>query len=98
MSSPERPAPRVEHVELERLAEARVRPGGHLPQAGDPGGNEKRSKWCSSKSSVSYGMHGRGPTSDMSPRRTLMSCGSSSRLVLRSQRADARDASVRSSL
>ena len=31
-------------------------------------------------------MHGRGPTRDMSPRRTLISCGSSSRLVRRRKR------------
>ena len=30
----------------------------------------------------SYGIGGRGPTSDMSPRRTFRNCGSSSRLVL----------------
>src|SRR5712691_7097947 len=34
-------------------------------------------------SSTSYGSGGRGPTSDISPRRTFQSCGSSSRLVLR---------------
>ena len=34
-----------------------------------PCGTRKRSKWCGSKNSVSYGMHGRGPTSDISPRR-----------------------------
>ena len=49
-----------------------------------PAGTRKRSKCCGSEISVSYGMHGRGPTSDMSPLRTLISCGSSSRLVSRS--------------
>ena len=43
-------------------------------------------------------MQGRGPTSDISPRRTLISCGSSSRLVRRSQRPARVIASPRSSL
>ena len=51
-----------------------------------PAGTENRSKWCGANSSVSYGMQGRGPTSDISPRSTLKSCGSSSRLVLRRKR------------
>ena len=46
-----------------------------------PAGTRKRSKCCGAKNSVSYGMQGRGPTTDMSPLRTLISCGSSSRLV-----------------
>ena len=38
---PERPAPRVADVHVERLAERRVRPRGHLPQAGDARGDEE---------------------------------------------------------
>ena len=67
----ERPAAGVGDVEVERLAERRVRAGRHLPEPVMPGGHRNRSKWCGAKNSVSYGRHGRGPTSDMSPRRTL---------------------------
>ena len=63
-----------------------------------PGGDEEALEVLRPNVSVSYGMHGRGPTSDMSPRRTLISCGSSSRLVLRSQRPNGVIASPRSSL
>ncbi len=75
------------HVHVERLAERRVGARGHLPEAGHarPGRGSARSG-AAAKCSISYGRHGRGPTSDMSPRRTLKSCGSSSRLVFRSQR------------
>ena len=44
--------------------------------------------------STSKGSGGRGPTSDMSPRSTFQNCGSSSRLVLRRNRPDGRDARV----
>ena len=63
-----------------------------------PCGTRKRSKWCGSKNSVSYGMHGRGPTSDISPRRTLSSCGSSSRLVFRRKRPNVVTSASRESL
>ena len=70
---PERPAAHVGDVHVERLAVGAVGPCGDLPQTGDALGMPKRSRWWGSKFSVSYGMHGRGPTSDMSPLSTLIS-------------------------
>ena len=95
----ERPAARVGDVHVERLAERRVRACGDLPEPGDarPGRGSARSGGAR-RARPRSARHGRGPTSDMSPRITLISCGSSSRLVRRSQRPTRVTASLRSSL
>ena len=83
----ERPAADVGDVHVERLAERRARPRRDLPEPRDARrarGSARSGAAGSARSRT--GRHGRGPTSDMSPRSTLISCGSSSRLVFRSQR------------
>ena len=49
-----------------------------------PGFTVKRGRYGSASSFASHESIGRGPTRDISPRSTLISCGSSSRLVRRS--------------
>ena len=59
-----------------------------------PGRTTSRCQYCgisSQSCSKNTGRIGRGPTSDMSPCTTFHSCGSSSRCIVRSQRAHARE-------
>ena len=60
-----------------------------LGEPGEPGRTTSRCQYCgisSQSCSKKTGRIGRGPTSDMSPRTTFHSCGSSSRCTVRSQR------------
>ena len=83
----QRPVLEVEEVEVHEVVEVELRAPGDLPQAGDPREHQvalavpvlehRRSRAAGS---------GRGPTSDISPRSTLTSCGSSSSEKRRSRR------------
>ena len=94
----ERPAAHVRDVEVERLANVECARASTCQSPVIPAGRGSARSGAARRARVSYAMHGRGPTSDMSPRRTLTDCGSSSRLVRAAIEPNRRDVLARSSL
>ena len=74
----------VPEVQAHHLVERRTAAPDHLPESRQPWLRFQHPATVPSLVlSSSYGSGGRGPTSDMCPRSTFQSCGSSSRLVRR---------------
>ena len=87
----ERPVLHVPEVQAHGLVPGQVGAAAHLPQAGEARLDHEAAPNVVGVLRRLVGQRGPGPTSDISPSRTLKSCGSSSSDHLRSQRADGGD-------